>query len=592
MVLSRREAQVPVLAFVFLYLCLAEFSGNVPAQQLRTLSYNIHHAEGVDGSLDVSRIAKVIRESRADLVALQEVDVRVSRSDGVDQATQLAERLGMHVEFGANIALQGGEYGNAVLSRFPIVRAKNHLLPNLDNGEQRGVLECRIELPNGQDMRFFATHFDHRRKPDERIASAKAINDLVAEDSGDALVLLAGDLNDTLGSQTLIELQNRWKRTSPTELATIPVGKPARQIDFIMMLRNEAADEISGLHTEVLSESVASDHRPILAVCELQQTTEAALTKVLVGSCIRQDKPVPILRTMREENAQLVLFLGDNIYADTSDVVVMRSKYDRLGADEGFQLLMESTDSMATWDDHDFGINDGGADFKFRDRAQQEFMRFWKEPKGTRRRITPGVYESRIFGPDGKRVQVIMLDTRYFRSVLKKGERRVGGPYVTDPNPEKTVLGETQWEWLEKQLRKPAELRLIGTSIQCIASDSGQETWSNLPLERQRFFDLIRTTGAEGVVLLSGDRHWSELSVLKDATNYPLYELTSSSLNQNHERGTPTDNHFRDLAKTYHQPNYGVVHIDWAAGRPQVTLEIRDIEGRGQFAKVVTPYAN
>ncbi|MCA9160258.1 MAG: endonuclease/exonuclease/phosphatase family protein, partial [Planctomycetales bacterium] len=105
--------------------------------RVTVLSYNIHHAEGVDGRLDLDRIAAVIRRSQADLVSLQEVDQCVTRSERVDQPRELAKRLGMHVVFGANIDLQGGEYGNAVLSRYPIKFNKNHLLPNVGGGEQR-----------------------------------------------------------------------------------------------------------------------------------------------------------------------------------------------------------------------------------------------------------------------------------------------------------------------------------------------------------------------------------------------------------------------------------------------------------------------
>ena len=163
-------------------------------------------------------------------------------------------------------------------------------------------------------------------------------------------------------------------------------------------------------------------------------------------------------------------------------------------------------------------------------------------------------------------------------------ERRVGGPYVPDSDKTIPMLGDEQWKWLEEQLRQPADLRIIVTSIQCIAEDAGQETWSNLPHERTRFFDLLKKTNTKNVLLLSGDRHWSELS-MTDEPGFPLYELTSSSLNQIHPRGTPTENKFRHIDKTYHLPNYGIVDIDWKSKRAK--LEIVDDEGQPQIEKTI-----
>jgi len=303
------------------------------------------------------------------------------------------------------------------------------------------------------------------------------------------------------------------------------------------------------------------------------------LRKIIFGSCVRQDFPTPIFYTMAGEFPDLILFLGDNIYADTEDMTEMRAKYDRLAANADFRRLRSEFPIMATWDDHDFGVNDGGADFPQREASEKEFMRFWDVPTQSPIRTRGGVYDAKIFGPEGQRVQVIMLDTRYFRSPLKTGEKRVGGPYVADDSPDKTMLGEAQWAWLKQQLEKPAEVRLIGTSIQLVPEASGQEAWGNLPREREKLIGLVKETKAAGVVLLSGDRHWAELSCRREQVSYPLYEITSSSFNQIHPRGTPTENRFRSDERTYHRENYGVVRIDWDRADPTVTLEVKDIEG-------------
>ena len=260
----------------------------------------------------------------------------------------------------------------------------------------------------------------------------------------------------------------------------------------------------------------------------------------------------------------------------------MRAKYRQLGAVPPFQRLTASCPTMATWDDHDYGVNDGGADYVMRKEAQQAFLDFWKVTKDSPRRSREGIYHAKVFGDEGRRLQVVLLDTRYFRSPLKKGPvRRVGGPYVPDEDPSKTILGDDQWQWLKQTLQEPADLRVIVSSIQFAASAAGQETWSNLPKERKQMLSLIKETNATGVMFISGDRHWAELSRIDREDSYPIYDLTSSSLNQMHGRGTPTENRYRISEKTYHRENYGVLSIDWE--KKTVEMSIRDM----QSAKVI-----
>lgn len=315
-----------------------------------------------------------------------------------------------------------------------------------------------------------------------------------------------------------------------------------------------------------------------------QAARRPAIQRVLFGSCIKQQNPVPIFEQILAEKPEAFLFVGDNIYADTADMELMRMKYAVLGAMPGFRKLTESCHVLATWDDHDYGKNDGGAEFEVKRPAQRLFTDFWRDPVDSSRRQRPGLYEAYYFGDAPRRLQIIFLDTRYFRGPLKSGEKRTGGPYVPSDDPASSMLGDQQWQWLDQELDQPAELRLIVTSIQCIAEDDGQETWSNLPLQRRRFFELLTNKKARNVVLLSGDRHWSELSVSEDA-GFPIYELTSSSLNQIHPRGTPTLNKFRAVATTFHKPNYGVIDIDWNG--KTVHLAIADINGKRSIKKTV-----
>ncbi len=311
------------------------------------------------------------------------------------------------------------------------------------------------------------------------------------------------------------------------------------------------------------------------------------ISRILFGSCARQDRPTPIFEEIVSQRPELFVFLGDNIYADTTDMDVMQAKYAKLKSDPGFGKLMKSCPILATWDDHDYGANDAGADYAKRVESQRIFVDFWGDLAKSPRRKRPGVYDARVFGPPGKRLQVILLDTRYFRSPLKKGERRIGGPYIPTDDKTATMLGEAQWNWLEAQLRQPAEVRIVASSIQCVAEAAGQETWSSLPHERQRLFDLIAKTRACGVLIISGDRHWAELSVEEASAPYPIYDLTSSSLNQIHPRGTPTENRHRAAPSTYHRENYGVITIDWKRDDPQLTLQILDIDSEPRIERAI-----
>lgn len=319
------------------------------------------------------------------------------------------------------------------------------------------------------------------------------------------------------------------------------------------------------------------------------------LSRIAFGSCAKQDKPQPIWDAVVEGKPELFVFLGDNIYADTQDMDVLRAKYRLLGEQPGYVKLKKTCPVVATWDDHDYGANDAGAEYPNKRESQQVFLDFFDVPKDDSRRKQEGVYSAQIYGPAGKRVQVILLDGRYFRSPLKKGfkngEPGEGrrGMYVPNTDDGATMLGEEQWRWLEKQLKVPAEVRLIGSGVQVVADEHGWETWGNFPHERQRLFKLIRDTKANGVIFLSGDRHLAEISRLSadaaDSVGYPLYDITSSSLNapsgnlnKANVRFANEINSYR-VGLTYFDTNFGAILIDWDADDPVIRCQICDEKG-------------
>jgi endonuclease/exonuclease/phosphatase family metal-dependent hydrolase len=253
--------------------CAGALDANTPAREegsarLRVLTYNIHHGEGVDRKLDLERVAQVIVAQKPDLVALQEVDVKTQRTGGVDQAAELAKLTGMHVAFGRTIDHQGGQYGNAVLSRFPIESSETHPLPGAPSAERRGALAVAVRpWARGPAVTFVATHFDHQIEPD-RVRQAEEINRLFAGDD-EQVTLLAGDFNAEPASAPIQLLTTRWAdaAASAPDSATSPATKPRRRIDYVM-LRPAGGWRVIG--TTVVNEPLASDHRPVLAVVEWQ----------------------------------------------------------------------------------------------------------------------------------------------------------------------------------------------------------------------------------------------------------------------------------------------------------------------------------
>ena len=315
------------------------------------------------------------------------------------------------------------------------------------------------------------------------------------------------------------------------------------------------------------------------------------LTWIAFGSCLKQEDDQLIWNTVAASDPDLFLFIGDNVYGDNySDAYglpELKEAYATLAASAPFEAFRKTTPVLPVWDDHDYGYNDKGANFQQRYLAEQIFEDVWALPQDDPRRTRDGVYHALMVGEEeGKRVQIILLDTRFFRSDLRPTDER-GAPgkerYLPDPDPAKTMLGDDQWVWLKGELQKPADLRIIASSIQVIAEGHGWEAWRTLPLEREKLYDTIGAAGAENVVLISGDRHAGALYRNELRLPYPLYEITSSSLNapasiwrtQNNE--TRMEDGPNRLGDMYYEVNFGIIEIDWAT--ETIDLQLKDQAG-------------
>jgi alkaline phosphatase D len=334
------------------------------------------------------------------------------------------------------------------------------------------------------------------------------------------------------------------------------------------------------------------------------------LTRVAFGSCAHQGKEQPFWNAILETQPDVFLFMGDNVYGDTLDMKALRGRYRQLAEKEAFRNFWRKTPILATWDDHDYGWNDAGGEYPQKRASREVFFDFFGVAADSPRRAHEGVYDAVIAGPEGKRVQILLLDTRYNRGPMAL--RRLlpdekGGRYKPHPiDKHVPFLGEKQWKWLEEQLKKPAELRILASSVQFGPDEHGSECWGNFPSERRRFLDLVRKTRASGIVIASGDRHHATLSKWAPPEAqaagaggafppYPFYELTSSGLTQTHNKPEKDEPNRLRLAPDLYRNNFGTVVVDWE--KKTVTLELRDMENRRvlsqpvSFAEIALPTA-
>lgn len=317
------------------------------------------------------------------------------------------------------------------------------------------------------------------------------------------------------------------------------------------------------------------------------------ISKIAFGSCGSQDLPQPILNLAADQSPDLFIWLGDNIYGDSYEMDTIKNKYARLGAKAEFQRLKDSSQYLATWDDHDFGWNDSGRHYPFKKESKEIFLDFWEAAEDDIRHTRDGIYTSYTFEDQEHIVLVILLDTRTFRDDLRKynGEPVdttaffYGLDYYPYETTDSTLLGAAQWAWLEEQFKQPADLRIIGSSTQFGITYNGYEAWANFPHEQQRMLDLIQSTKANGVVFISGDVHYAEISKLESPGLYPIYDVTASGITSTWHFAAPNDHRVDGPVMENH---FGLIEIDWEAADPVVAMRVYDVENQLRFERKVT----
>lgn len=317
------------------------------------------------------------------------------------------------------------------------------------------------------------------------------------------------------------------------------------------------------------------------------------------ASCARQTEPQPIWNEIAKVNPEVFLYIGDNVYADVYEVDGKR-KMQAVDKKERFEVAYAQANAipefaafraqvplmLGTWDDHDYGKNDGGKEFVLKKESQTAFLDFFEFAKDDPIRQQEGIYHSRILDDAGRKVQIIMLDTRYHRDELVRnptGRPENKGPYLINSDTSSSILGETQWQWLAQELEKPADVRFIVTSIQIVAYEHAWEGWGLFPHERDRMYQLIADTKANGIVFISGDRHLMEISKdegqLGHKVPYPIWDFTSSDITRNLSIVNEA-NSFREGA-VVRDTNFGEIIINWASNTldSNIVLTAKDRNG-------------
>ena len=273
------------------------------------------------------------------------------------------------------------------------------------------------------------------------------------------------------------------------------------------------------------------------------------LYKLGIGSCVDQDYPTPAWASLEKESINSFFFLGDNIYGDVPsgrlDNVIL--SYEKLN--NQMPSWLKNTEKLVIWDDHDYGLNDAGANYIYKAESQQIYNDAWNIDQNDPRRSREGIYFSELKDIAGKKILIVGLDTRYFRSNLIK----IGNSYKPHKNSNTTILGRIQWQWLEKELSREHDILILASSIQVLATEHRFEKWSNIPHERDKLLALLNKLSSK-VLIISGDRHRSGFYKLDN-----IYEFTSSSLNKGIFPSYESDSLL--LGKTYTQNNYGIVQF-------------------------------
>jgi alkaline phosphatase D len=307
---------------------------------------------------------------------------------------------------------------------------------------------------------------------------------------------------------------------------------------------------------------------------------------IAFGSCNKMEKPQTMWEWINANDPNLWIWLGDIVYADTTDTRALTAHYRLLKTNPDYKKLRSKAQVVGIYDDHDYGKNGGDQYLKGKKGTKKCMLDFLDVPANNPVRKREGAYQSYTFGKAPQRVKVILMDLRYFRDSLTadptKQKRFL-------PNPTGDILGEAQWKWLENELSNSnANLTLLCSSVQVLSDEHIYDKWGNFPAARKRLLTLIVKTKPKNLMILSGDRHMAEISKMDiQGLSYPLYDFTSSGLT--HIRSGLTETNKFRVGDMIVKRNFGLLKLRWEGEHPVVTMQVRGLQNE-LFEEVIMRY--
>jgi alkaline phosphatase D len=314
------------------------------------------------------------------------------------------------------------------------------------------------------------------------------------------------------------------------------------------------------------------------SLIESQKPVQNEYYTIAFGSCDNQKIKNELWPAIDSNHPSVWIWGGDNVYSDTKDMDFLKSNYEIQKQDSDYLKFIKDKIILGTWDDHDYGSNDGGKEYPFKRKSQQLLLDFLGTSKNAPERKRDGVYTAKTILVNGNKIKVIVLDSRFFRTALTKA---TDSKKRFQPNTygEGTVLGQAQWKWLKKELKSSdAQFNVIVSSIQFLSDKHGFEAWGNFPHEIEKLEKLIVSTKAKGTFIISGDRHIATFSSKNVAgLSYPLVDFTSSGLTHTYASFSGEENPYVK-GEVVKELNFGLLKFDFKNNK--VIMEIRGKENK------------
>ena len=320
--------------------------------------------------------------------------------------------------------------------------------------------------------------------------------------------------------------------------------------------------------------------RILILLLILNTTAQISAQTIAFGSCHKVNDPNSdlILTSIADQNPDAFIWLGDIVYGKDGNPKHLSKRFQKLKSKSSYQNLLQSTAVYGIWDDHDYGLNNAGRDYQHKERSRADLFAFLNIPENNPAYQRNGAYQSYDLT---QKIKLILLDNRYFKS--EYAPKPYNDPYPLDY--EGTILGKQQWEWLENLLKSStADIHIIASGIQVLSPNHRFEKWQNYPEEYNRLISLLQTYRIKNPIVISGDRHMSELSQ-KDIGYTVLYDATASGMTEALTNNLSESNPYR-IGQAIGVNNFGVLSLNWE--NRSVGFSFHDVYGETLFAYSVT----